>query len=631
MNQAQLPSKGSRFVMHDTEYEIQYVHNDSVRYSTVNGGKTFSLSINQYNSLVSEDAIAITHNAELIVSEENIKKLARKMKYIKAVLTGCNSYLRKTWVVNIIAKTAGDIGEAPPSYHTVRKWIKTYRKHGQNKLVPIKQGNQHARFDCETEMIVSEEIQNALKKGLVLVGVEIHAAIVNRLVKVGQHQEQATIHIPSVRHIQRRICKIDYFHRLIAKFGKAKANTIIRASGKKVIVPYPMSVVQIDTHYLDLIVVDPDTFRPLGRPFLVVIKCIYTRKIVGHYISLFPPSATTTLQAMKMMLLHFGCPSVIIPDRGVEFVNSAFFHLCNELLITLELSQVKEPNHKANVESFFRTITSYVVQRMEGTTHSNVLARGDYDSEGKSIYTLDQVNFYVDIWINEVYDVRPHSQTMRAPKAMWEKAISEVPLLKLEAEEIENLARVPDSKTVHQGRVLVNYLTYYSHALTRLNGKKVVVLVDETDLETVYIKDTEDPSTLIKADSTEPHYTKGLTLNQHLEVRNELKLLSEAEMNEIGEHKWQLGLARLMEKILADSLSNKKKKRATNGQRAADTAIHDKTVEAQENKSVESSDSPIQRAKNQQKKSRTNNPIYVDNTGNNLAPEQIVEHDVWNI
>lgn len=630
MNLIQRPTKGTQFVLHDTEYEIQHLNGQLLRYSSVIGGKTFTLPVEQYQALLAATVITVTHEAKTLLHEGNIKEVARKMKYVNAILAYSGSCLKKGWVQNTINRLAEEMKDTlAPSYHTARRWIQKYREHGQDALIPQVNGNSAPRFDAETDMIVAEEIEAASKRGFAIIGVEVHASVVNRLYSRASERDEYEVKIPSVRLIQRRISQLDHYYRLVAKHGKEKANRLTRASGKKIIVPCPMSVVQIDTHYLNVIVIDPDTFEPLGRPYLALAKCIHTRRIVGHYISLFPPSATTTLQAVKVMLEFFGCPGIIIPDRGVEFMNSALFHLCNHLLTTLEVSQVREPNHKANVESFFKTISNYLIERLDGTTYSNVLARGNYDPMGSAIFTLDQVKLYVDCWINEVYDIKPHSQTKRAPIAMWEAAIAGVPLLKLESNQIESFARIPVIKTVNSGQVEPHpELKYYSHALTEFNGRKVTVLVDELDLNNVYVRHPDDSTILIKATSKNESYTAGLTLNQHQLAREELNDLSAAEMAIIGEHKWQIGLARLMDRIRDDAISNKKKKKATNGMSLADTTIYEKIRDI---KSTNEELEKKQKRKNQPKTSSTRTMAYVDNSEHDLKSGEVVEYDVIEI
>lgn len=62
-----------------------------------------------------------------------------------------------------------------------------------------------------------------------------------------------------------------------------------KASGKKIISEAVMSIVQIDTYYLDVHVIDESTGDVIGRPFLTCIMDIATRVIVGIYIVCIRP------------------------------------------------------------------------------------------------------------------------------------------------------------------------------------------------------------------------------------------------------------------------------------------------------------------------------------------------------
>src|SRR5690606_23312457 len=110
---------------------------------------------------------------------------------------------------------------------------------------------------------------------------------------------------------------------LKAKKGSRIAKKSFQASGKSLLSPFALYMVEIDTHYLDVIVIDPKTNIALGRPFLACAIDTHTRAIVGTYISMYPPSATTTLAVIKDMItrpnqdLPGGIPSIIIPDNGV--------------------------------------------------------------------------------------------------------------------------------------------------------------------------------------------------------------------------------------------------------------------------------------------------------------------------
>lgn len=557
-----LPKKGTTFLLHDEEYEIQYVYNDDIRYSAINGGKTYVMQVAAYFYNLAHKHIEIIFQPELKINETNIADVIRRKKYIDAIQTSFRGRIFNSTAVKIINAIAEELAEKPPALSTVKEWIKRYKTHGDTGLIAEKKGNAIPRFSIEVIQQAYQCIKDAIDQGTKIIATEVHALLVLKLEQLAKDRGDSHVTIPGLRFMQRMIQQIDYKHRIFGKYGKHRGMQLIRAGGKKTLVPCPLSVVQIDTHRLDIIVVDKYTGKVIGRPYLVLIICVNTRMVVGFFISMLPPSATTTLQAFKHMLVNYGVCSVVIPDRGVEFINSALFHLCKILHITLEISAVREPNNKAHVESFFRTITKFLIQRLHGTTYSNVLERGDYDSVGEALFTLDQVELYIREWIDTVYHVKPHSQTRRAPIRAWKTATENAAPLRLSVEEVENLARIPHIRSVRKGQVEIHGLQYYSHALTAYNGQEVVVLLDELNMENVLVRDPTDKRTVYQAISTNPDYTDGLTLNQHVLAMEELKKLTEEDRKALGRHAHQRGLGMLLKRIEEDAMKNQMERKA---------------------------------------------------------------------
>lgn len=73
-------------------------------------------------------------------------------------------------------------------------------------------------------------------------------------------------------------------------------------------------------------------------------------------------------------------------------------------------------------------------------------------------------------------------------------------------------------------------------------------MIDELNLEHVYIKHSSIDE-VIRADSTEPDYTKNLSLQEHLEIRKELKLVSQADKQRLGKHRVWYARWKLYERI----------------------------------------------------------------------------------
>ncbi|RFC01352.1 transposase, partial [Klebsiella michiganensis] len=155
------------------------------------------------------------------------------------------------------------------------------------------------------------------------------------------------------------------------------AERAAKASGRSHQVHMPMYFVQIDSHVLDVLVVDESTREVMGRPTLVLAIDVRTRCIVGWHLSMHPPSTVATLAVVKDMFTRplRGLPGGIcvhlIPDNGTEFKNSAVMRLLLKANVIIEPAAVREPNHKPHVESFFRTLTRSLVQTLPGTTFSN--------------------------------------------------------------------------------------------------------------------------------------------------------------------------------------------------------------------------------------------------------------------
>jgi transposase InsO family protein len=139
---------------------------------------------------------------------------------------------------------------------------------------------------------------------------------------------------PTLRTIQRRIAILDPYVVLRAKQGTRAANNALKAADEKIISPFFTSLVEIDTHTLDIFIIESESKQVLGRPFLTCAIDVHTRCIVGYYLCMLPANATKTLAVLKQMLLRAhqglpgGLPSLIIPDNGVEFKNTTFSRVC---------------------------------------------------------------------------------------------------------------------------------------------------------------------------------------------------------------------------------------------------------------------------------------------------------------
>ncbi|MEE9885521.1 DDE-type integrase/transposase/recombinase [Acinetobacter nosocomialis] len=564
-----IPSIGTRFLFHGSQFEISFIGNGICRYSAITGGRIFQIPYIQFEEWYKTGLIEYEFSPkELLIDPQMTTSLVRKFKYVQAALMELQHPTATQPLIQIIQKIAKELeDQSPPDPRTVARWIHKYRLHNNDPraIEKKKSGNHHLRFSIEIERLIHKGIQDIYLKEELRDGKDVEAYLHGKVLEDNLVKHK----LPNLRTIQRRINCLDPYVILKAKKGTNAAKKALKAAGRSISSPHVLALVEIDTHDLDIIIID-ESGAILGRPFLSCAIDVHTRTIVGTHISLYPPSALTTMCVIKDMVcrpkrgLPGGVPSQIIPDNGIEFKNNSFARLCETLKITITPSQVGTPNNKPHIESFFRSLTKGIIQKLPGTTFSNPSAKGDYDAVKHAKLTLQEVKNYIEEWINGVYYTEIHSEMNRAPIKAWEDAIKIVKPISLLPEEANILCRKPHQCTIKNGRVLFDYLHYFSHVLCTLEEQqlvKVTVLIDEMDLSRVYVVDPTNKHNVIIAESTELEYTQGLNYFAHQEAKKIKKEMAQADIQRLGKNANLLARWKLLEKIQNDLQKKKRKLR----------------------------------------------------------------------
>jgi transposase InsO family protein len=560
---------GLRFSLAGSNYEVVFVHGAVVRYSAKVGGKIYKMAIEKFNEKFSLGEIQFDINATVcLLSEKETQILMRKQAYIKNTIVDVKHLYSKSEVRTVIRKTAKQINDLnPPVPRTVMRWVEVYLDAGKDlyALNKFRVGNKFLRFPIEVEELIQKSIQELfLAKQEIVTCEDVYDDVKNIMANKGIDLNLC----PTLRTIQRRIEILDPYVVLRAKKGTRAANNALKAAGEKIISPFFMSLVEIDTHTLDIFIIESESKQVLGRPFLTCAIDVHTRCIVGYYLCMLPANATKTLVVLKQMLLRAhqdlpgGLPSLIIPDNGVEFKNTTFSRVCKDLGITIQPAQNRNPNNKPYIERFFGTLTGSLIHKIKGTTFSNPQTRGDYDSQKNASITLENLRSYIDDWIHDVYHKSMNSDFGSIPQTAWSNAIKLAPPRIISLFHIEIIVRKAMTKTINHGQVGFLDLKYKAHSLATLKAQgisKVKVMVDETNLEHVFIEDPFNAGNYIQADSTTPDYTKNLTLYEHQMIRLERKEFLNDERKKLGEHELSFARWRLYQRIQSDIKLNIKK------------------------------------------------------------------------
>jgi putative transposase len=330
--------------------------------------------------------------------------------------------------------------------------------------------------------------------------------------------------------------------------------------------------VECDHTILDLFVIDPKMMLPIGRAYLTWMMCVFTKMVLGFYISFNPPSYLTVMECLKHAIRSktylrkkfpiikndwnpYGIPEVLVVDNAREFHGRNLEDACHQLGIVLQFSQKGKPWLRPTIERSFRTLATQLLHQLPGTTFSNIFERADYEPGKTAIVTPDTLDEIMHKWIADVYQVSPHRGIRDIPALRWEKGIAEwPPALPVNNELLDVALGYTEERVVSSKGIELDNLFYNDDELALVrrgidSEKKVIIKRNPSDLSLIHVYDQKHNSYLA-VPAVDQKYTKGLTLYQHSVisryVRNELKrkvdLLSLArakqEIQEIVEREW---------------------------------------------------------------------------------------------
>ncbi|UYC14034.1 Mu transposase C-terminal domain-containing protein [Xanthomonas sp. CFBP 8445] len=263
------------------------------------------------------------------------------------------------------------------------------------------------------------------------------SAVVRRCAQLAQ---QADVPAPSYAAVSARIKARDPLQVAVKRKGSHEAHAKQSPSIRGLETTYPLEVVQIDHALVDLMVVSPLTRQVIGRPWITLAIDVFTRCVVGYYMSFDPPDQTSVALTLehsclpKEKWLHslglrekvtypmFGKMSRIAWDNAKTFKTKSLLAQCERYGIEVRPRPVRRPHYGAYIERYIGTMMG-AVHLLPGTTFSNSKQRGDYQSEKKAILTFTELEQWLALEIAGVYHNSPHRGLAgRTPAQVWEQS-----------------------------------------------------------------------------------------------------------------------------------------------------------------------------------------------------------------
>lgn len=256
--------------------------------------------------------------------------------------------------------------------------------------------------------------------------------------RVDELCEGAGLSAPSYSAVRARIRSQHGIKQMRKRYGMHKADALLKPATTGLVTSRPLEVVQIDHARVDVHVVHPETRQVIGRPWITLAIDVYTRCIMGFHLSLDAPNHT----AVGLTISHACRPkqnwlkeisvSVDYPMYGmmesIHWDNAKEFHTkevkaqCQRFGIGVNIRPVRKPHYGAYIERLIGTF-SRKVKLLPGTSFSNAVERGDYDSEESAALTMSELNSWIILELAGKYHNEQHRGLQGAtPRMMWDEA-----------------------------------------------------------------------------------------------------------------------------------------------------------------------------------------------------------------
>lgn len=303
---------------------------------------------------------------------------------------------------------------------------------------------------------------------------------------------------------------------IIRILGRISARTVARKSlgskSRTAHEPHPgihlsggvLDVVQMDHTSANVILVDRIHRLELGRPVLTLVIDIFTRSILGWYVSFGDPSiyrcgrAIVNAMLPKAPLLArlgldiqypmYGSFAKLHADQAAPHRNDGFRRACLDNAIDPDIRKPGPAHHGGHIERLIGTMLGKM-RLLPGATGANVTLRDGYDAGAEAAMTLPEFERWLLIQI-AIYHLTPHNGLdQRTPAHAWAEAVTgKTPLLRIGTDPDHLVKQFLPSQEllVRPTGVQRNHRRYWSPVLAPYLGQKVLVHRDESSIARMY-------------------------------------------------------------------------------------------------------------------------------------------------
>jgi putative transposase len=399
------------------------------------------------------------------------------------------------------------------------RWVNAYKKEGLiSSLANQKKsgGKNKSRLISQVDEIIDEAILSVYltpsKKSI--------SKVIRTIIIKCKEMDIVPPHSNTVRN---RIKKLSEEEVIKSRYGKKVSRDRFEPiRGHFPGANYPLSVVQIDHTCVDIILVDELYRKPFMRPYITVAIDVYSRMVLGIYLSFDPPGEIGTGMCIanailgKEMVLEkysikgewpcWGTMSTIHMDNAKEFRGNMLKRACQDYGINIEHRPVATPHWGGHIERLLGTF-SKEVHNLSGSTFSTTKDRENYNSQEKASLTISDFEKWLLTYIVNVYHKKIHSAIGISPLDKFRNGIlgedgTGIPPKLLDERRVRLDFMPFFERTIQEYGIVIDHIYYYDEVLrkyihSRENGtkysakRKYVFKRDPRDISQVYFYDPE--------------------------------------------------------------------------------------------------------------------------------------------
>ena len=447
--------------------------------------------------------------------------------------------------ISIVRGVSNDSGV---SLSTLYRWVKLYKDSGLvSSLVGSRKrgGKGNSRLLKVQDEIIQDKIHSVYLSSS-------RKSITKTIREIEIACNDFSIEAPHPNTIRSRIKDISEEERIRKRYGYQEAKYKFEPiKGSFPGAGYPLSVVQIDHTLVDIILVDEHYRKPFMRPWLTLAIDVYSRMVVGFYLSFDSPGffgtgvcIANSILPKEMWLSQLGidaewpCWGIMDSlhlDNAKEFKSEDLKRVCQNYGIKIDYRPVGAPHWGGHVERLLGTFAKEI-HNLPGTTFSSVSERKKYQSEKNASFTLSEFERWITIFITKIYHTRIHSEIDTSPLERFKSGIlgvsgdsgRSIPP-RINNERKVRLDFMPSvSRTIQEYGIVIDHIYYYHDVLREYihdsyNGEKKSHLFkrDPRDISVVYFFDPkrEEYYEIPYRDT----YLPPMSIGEYREVRRKLK------------------------------------------------------------------------------------------------------------